>query len=189
MSDVIQILIAKYADAATAEAALKKLHDAKENQGVEVDDAAVVRRDEHGKLHIHETDDVTGRRGAEVGGILGGVLGFIAGPPGALVGAAIGATVGGAAARVLDTGIPHKRLTEIGQGLPAHSAALIILTESGFVPFIEGVIGGDGVEIVVETMDAQAAAQMAHDHEIALKALQMGDALADGGAISLQDNE
>lgn len=189
MSDEIQILVAKYPDADSAEAALKSLQEAKENQGVEIDDAAVVRRDDKGKLHIHETADVTGRRGAEVGGILGAVLGIIAGPAGMLAGAAIGATVGGATASVLDTGIPHKRLTEIGQGLAPHTGALVILTEAGFVPFIETIIGGDDVRILAETMNAQAAAQMAHDHEIALKALRMGDALADGGTIPVEENK
>lgn len=184
MSEIIQILIAKYPAATNAEDALKKLHAAKQNQGIEVDDAAVVSRAHNGKLHIHETEDVSGRRGAAVGGILGGVLGIIAGPPGMVAGAALGAAVGGAAAFVLDTGIRHKRLEAIGATLQPDGAALVVLTEAGFVPFIETVIGGDDIEVITESMDASAAQQLGHDHDIALKALRMGDALADGGMAS-----
>src|SRR5205814_4753225 len=115
-------------------------------------DAAVVRRDEHGKLHIHETVDVGGGRGAAVGGILGGVLGVIAGPAGIVAGAALGAAVGGAAASVLDIGIRHKRLEEIGATLEPRHAALVILTEQGFVPFIETLINSQGAETVTESL-------------------------------------
>lgn len=183
MADVIEILIAKYPDADAAEAALKKLHTAKENQGVDIMDAAVVRKDDAGKLHIHETDDVSGKRGAAVGAILGGVLGLMAGPAGLVVGAALGAAVGGGAASVIDTGIPHKQLAEIGASLAPHTAALVVLTEAGFVDFIESVIGGEDIQVINHSMDTQAANKLGHDHDVAVQALKMGDALADGGAI------
>jgi uncharacterized membrane protein len=187
MSDQIQILIAQYPSADAAEKGLKAAHAAKENQGVEIRDAAVVSRTADGKLHIHETQDVTGGRGAAAGGILGGVLGILAGPAGVVAGAAVGAVVGGAAAKLVDTGIPHKRLEEIGKTLQPPRAALVILTEAGFVDFLKAVIGGEGVEFDGETMDAQAAEQLGHDHDVALQALKMGDALADGGMVSPTD--
>lgn len=184
MSEIVQILIAKYPTPIAAEDALKKLKTARENQGAQVDDAAVVSRTGDGKLHIHETADVTGGRGAAVGGILGAVLGILAGPPGMVAGAALGAAVGGAAASVLDTGIPHQQLEAIGATLPPDGAALVVLTEAGYVPFIESVIGGDNIEVITESMDAEAAQKMGRDHDIALKAIRMGDAVADGGAVS-----
>lgn len=184
MSEIIQIVIAKYPTSGAAEEALKKLRGSKENQGVEVEDAVVVSRAHSGKLHIHETEDVSGGRGATVGAILGGVLGLVAGPAGLVAGAALGAAVGGAAAGVLDMGIPHKRLEEIGATLAPDGAALVVLTEAGFVPFIETVIGGEDVEVLTETMDADAAQKLAHDREVALKAINMGDALAEGGMAS-----
>ena len=143
---------------------------------------SVVRRT--AKLHIHETEDVTSGRGATAGGILGGVLGIIAGPAGVVAGAAVGAALGGVAARALDTGIPHKRLEEIGASLETDHAALVILTEAGFVDFIETVIGGENFEFLQETMSGAAAEQMGKDHDVAIKSLKMGDALAEGGVVS-----
>lgn len=184
MEKHIQIVIAKYPNADLAKAALKKLQAAKMNQGVAVDDAAVVRRAENGKLDIQETEDVTGGRGAAAGGILGGILGIIAGPAGIVAGAAVGAAVGGAAAHAIDTGIPQKRLEAIGAALEPNQAALVILTEAGFVDFVGSVIGEASLEIQNESMDAEAAAQMAHDHDVAVKTLALGEALADGGVAS-----
>lgn len=184
MADNIQIIIAKYQNSDLAEAALGKLAAAKANQGVEVEDAAVVSRKHNGKLHIHETEDITGTRGAAVGGILGGVLGIMAGPAGIVAGAAVGAALGGVTARVMDTGIPHKRLQEIGASLEPDHAALVILTKAGFADFIETVIGGPNVEIHHESLSAETAEQIAHEHAVAVKALTLGEALADGGVAS-----
>lgn len=184
MAEDIQIIIAKYLNADLAEAALKKLKASESNQGVEVEDAAVVRRADSGKLHIHETEDITGGRGAVAGGILGGILGIIAGPAGIVAGAAVGAALGGVAGHAIDTGIPHKRLEAIGASLEPHHAALVILTQPGFVDFIETVIGGENVEIFKEAMDAAAAESLGHDHDVAVKALNLGESLADGGLAS-----
>jgi uncharacterized membrane protein len=188
MSQVIQILVATCPDAATAKVKLKQIQNARVEQGADVMDAAVVERDAHNKLHIHETTDVSGGRGAAVGGILGGVLGLIAGPGGMVAGAAVGALVGGAAAHVFDTGIPHKRLAEIGSALGPGKAALVILTEAGFAPYLQTLIEGPDIEIAVESMNADAARQLGHDHDVALKALALGNSLADGGMASASES-
>ena len=173
-AEIIQIIIATYPTPAAAEQALKALRLSKREQGVEVHDAAVVRRDEHGKLHIHEIQDVTGGRGATVGGILGGVLGILAGPGGVVVGAAVGAVVGGATASVLDKGIPHQRLTTIGQTLKPGAAALVILTEAGFTDFIQTVISAQVIDVHTESMNADAAQQLGHDHDVSRQGAQSG---------------
>ncbi|HZQ10797.1 MAG TPA: DUF1269 domain-containing protein [Anaerolineae bacterium] len=185
--ETIRILIAIYPNSQAAEDGLKKVETAKQDQGVDIIDAAVVRRDENNQLHIHETEDVTGRRGATVGGILGGVLGIMAGPGGILAGVAVGAVVGAAAASAIDTGIPHKRLTEIGNQLKPGGAALVILTEAGFSSFIESALGDEGVNLHAEMMDAEAARRLGHAHDVALKALNMGEALSEGGMASPTD--
>ncbi len=189
MDEVIQILVARYSGAEGAELALKKLREANANQGIALTDAAVVRRTDEGKLEIHETEDISGKRGAAVGGILGGVLGIIAGPAGVVAGAAVGAAVGGAAASVFDTGIPHKQLETIGASLEPHHAALVILTEAGYVPFIESLLGGPELEILSEKMSSEAAQRLGQEHDRAVKAIRMGEALADGGMASPSDSE
>ena len=90
---------------------------------------------------------------------------------------------------MLDTGIPHKRLEAIGASLKPNEAALVVLTEAGFAPYVQELIGGAGVAIASETMNAAAAQQLGHDHDVAVKALTLGDALADGGMASATDEK
>lgn len=187
MSEFIHVVIARYPNTDAAETALKKLQESHKNQGVQYSDAVVVRRGENSKLHIHETEDVTGTRGATVGGILGGVLGILAGPAGVVAGAAVGAMVGGATASLMDRGIPHKRLAEIGATLESGHAAVVVLTEEGFIPFIESMLSADGGEVATEAMDSKAAEELGHAHNTAVKALNMGEALANGGAVPVDE--
>lgn len=187
MSELIQILIAICPDTATAESKLEIVFKARAEQGVAVIDAAVVRRDERAKLRIHETTDVSGARGATIGAILGGVLSLFAGPGGLVTGAAVGALVGGTTAHVFDTGIPRQRLEEIGAALQPGSAALVTLVEAGYANFLQTLLSAPGIEIVIESMDAEAAQRLEHDHAVARKALALGDALADGGMASAAD--
>jgi hypothetical protein len=103
MSDVpLQVVIAAFKDENTANEALKALKQAR-NQGlIRIVDAAVLRKDEKGKLHIKETADMGGGKGAVIGGVAGGVIGLLAGPVGwAALG---GAVLGGLAAKMKDGG-------------------------------------------------------------------------------------
>src|SRR5581483_5143939 len=188
-AEIIQILIATYPDTPTAKAKLQAVQQARANQGMEVIDAAVVRRDAHNRLRIHETEDVTGARGATFGGILGGGLGLIAGPGGIVVGAAVGALVGGATAHAFDTGIPHKRLAEIGSALTPAQTALVVLTDRSSAAFLRNIMSEPGVEVLTETMNAEAARQMGHAHDVAIRALTLGEALAEGGMASPTDEK
>lgn len=180
----IQVLVAPYPDEHAAEVALQVVERARRDQGLQLLDAAVVRRGTgpRGRLHIHETSEVTGGRGAIVGGVFGGVLGILAGPAGIAAGAALGAVVGGAAATMLDSGIPHHQLDAIGKSLQPGSAALVALVPAGAAAFVTGLF--PDVEIATETLDAESARRIGHDHDVAVRALQMGEALADGGMAS-----
>src|SRR3974377_1363516 len=93
MSDVpVQVVIAAFKDENTASEALKALKEAR-NQGlIKIVDAAVLRKDAQGKLHIKETADMGGGKGAVIGGVAGGVIGLLAGPGGW---GALGGGVGG----------------------------------------------------------------------------------------------
>src|SRR5688572_9921715 len=101
MADVpVQVVLAAFTDPAGASAALEQLKQAKSKGLISIEDAAVLVKDGEGKVRIKETNDMTGGKGAVVGGVVGGVLGLLAGPIGwAAVG---GGVVGGLAARMRD---------------------------------------------------------------------------------------
>jgi len=81
MSDVpVQLIVAAFNDEKTANAALKELKAAQHDKVIRIEDAAVLRKDEKGKLHIKETGDMGGGKGAAFGGVAGAAIGIIAGP-------------------------------------------------------------------------------------------------------------
>ena len=95
MSDVpVQLIVAAFNDEQAAGEALQALKQAKRERLIGIENAAVIRKDEKGKLHIRETADLGGGRGAVLGGVAGAAIGLIAGPA-LVVPAAVGALVGG----------------------------------------------------------------------------------------------
>jgi len=78
---------------------LDRLDSATETGEINVEDVAMVYRNEKGKVKIHQTADATAGKGAVKGGGLGLLVGVFAAPlvPAIAVGAGIGALVGKAA--------------------------------------------------------------------------------------------
>ena len=116
MSDVpVQVIVAAFQDEKAAKNALAALKDASKAGLIKIENAAVLSKNEKGKLHIKETQDMGGGKGAAIGGVGGAVIGLIAGTALA-VPAAVGALVGGLTAKLRDTGFSNKRLEAIGEG-------------------------------------------------------------------------
>jgi hypothetical protein len=106
MSDVpVQVVIAAFKDEKAADQALLDLKTAKWAGLIGIQNAAVLRRDEKNKLHIKETGDWGGGKGAAAGAVLGGFVGLLAGPVGwlGLTGAVIGGLAPSCAIRAFPT--------------------------------------------------------------------------------------
>src|SRR5690242_1376018 len=94
MSDVpVQVIVAAFQQENGAEDALQDLKEAKKERVIAIENAAVIRRDEKGKLHVKEMRDMGGGKGAAIGGVVGAVVGLLAGP--LVLAAGAGALVGG----------------------------------------------------------------------------------------------
>ncbi len=156
----IQLIVAAFQDEFAADEALKKLKTAQKQNLIEMQDAAVIRRDEKNKLHIKETADPGGGRGAAAGGAIGAVIGLIAGPPGVVVGAATGALVGGVTARVIDSGIPDDRLRQIGEGLQPGCSAIVAIIEHNWVEGVEKQLAEAGADVLTEQLRVDIAEQL-----------------------------
>jgi uncharacterized membrane protein len=110
MTDVpIQLLVAAFEGEREAEEVLKGLKAARKKRVIGIQDAAVLRRDQKGKLHIKETGDWGGGKGAAAGAAVGVTVGILTGGAGLLLGAAA-AAIGGLAAKLRDSGFSDARL-------------------------------------------------------------------------------
>ena len=90
-------------------------------------DAAVVTRDDAGKVHVNK-DEMATRHGAWGGAAVGAVVGILF-PPSLIAGAAVGGAVGGVGGH-LWRGMSRADVKEAGDLIDAGQAALVIVGES-----------------------------------------------------------
>lgn len=160
MSDVpMELVVAAFPDEDGASQALKDLKEAKKEKLIGIKDAAVIRRGADNKLHIHETGDMSGGRGAVIGGIVGAAIGLVA-PPAVLVAGGVGAAIGGLAARLRDSGFPDDRLREFGESLQPGTSALVAVIELKWVEEVERELEHLGARMVTAMIKADIAGQL-----------------------------
>jgi uncharacterized membrane protein len=188
MSDVpVQMLIAAFNEEKGADEALQALKEAKWAGLIGIDNAAVIRRDEKNKLHIKETGDWGGGKGAAAGGAIGAAAGILLGP-GALVTGAVGALIGGLAAKLRDSGFSDARLKKVGEGLKPGTSAIIAVIEHKWVAELEREMAEAGADVFTEQISADIAAQLDAGREVAYTALSTTDAFA-AGRVAVGEDE
>jgi uncharacterized membrane protein len=125
--DAVFIYIGTYPSEAAARddyGVVKDLHAA---GAVGTYDAAVVTKDDSGKVHVNK-DEMATRHGAWGGAAVGAVVGILF-PPSLIVGAAVGAAAGGIGGHVW-RGMSRSDVKELGDVIDEGQAALVIVGES-----------------------------------------------------------
>jgi len=187
MSDVpVQIVVAAFQDEKAADEALKELKTLKREKLIGIQNAAVIRKDEKGKVHIRETADMGGGKGAALGGVAGAAIGLIAGPA-LVVPAAVGALVGGLTAKLKDSGFSDERLETLGEGLTPGSSAIVAVIEHKWVGEVEKELEEAGADLVTAQLQADIATQLEAGHEVAYTALATQEGYAVGRVAGGED--
>lgn len=198
MSDVpVQLVVAAFQEEKAAKEALATLKEAKKAGLIKIENAAVLRKDEKGKLHIKETQDMGGGKGAAFGGVAGAAIGLIAGPA-LVVPAAVGALVGGLTAKLRDTGFSNQRLEKLGEGLQPGSSAIVAVVEHTWVDKVEEALAEAEADVMTAEIKADIAAQLEAGHEVAYSVLSSQEGLlagrvaggedeVEGGLLSIDD--
>jgi uncharacterized membrane protein len=137
-------LAVAFGTAAGAEEGLKAVRALGGEDGVSVEDAAVVVRMADGRLELHQTKELAAGEGAVAGGSVGLVAGLLLGGP---VGGALVGIVAGGGWGLRDTGIPDDRLRQTGEKLEPGHAVLCVLVADGLPRVRERLAPyGDAVE-------------------------------------------
>ena len=171
MSDVpVQLIVAAFQDERVAKEALNALKEAQRQKLIKINNAAVLRKDEKGRLHIKETADMGGGKGAALGGVAGAAIGLIAGPA-LLVPAAVGALVGGLSAKMRDSGFSDARLKALGARLTPGSSAIVAVVEHKWVAEVKRAMAEAGADLFAEAIGADISAQLEAGHEVAYTAI------------------
>ncbi len=173
----IQLVVAAFQDDKAAQNALKALKQAQKEKLIKIDNAAVLRKDEKGKLHIKETADMGGSKGAALGGVTGAAIGLIAGPA-LLVPMAVGALVGGLTAKLRDGGFADPRLEKLGAALKPGSSAIVAVVEHIWVSQVEEVMANAGADMLTTAISADISQQIEAGHEVAYTAIMSEQGMA-----------
>jgi uncharacterized membrane protein len=133
-TDGVFVFLGTYPDEDSARAdydVIKHLHDA---GAVGTYDAAIVTKDEKGKVHVNK-DETSTRHGLWGGAAAGAVVGLLF-PP-SIIGTALVGGAAGAAAGHLWKGMSRSDVKELGDVIDEGEAALLIVAESRLSEAIE----------------------------------------------------
>jgi uncharacterized membrane protein len=155
----IKIMVAAFADENSAKLALKLIEEARKQGEIDFEDAAIIKKDNDGNLHIHETTDITTGTGAEIGGVIGGVLGLIGGPMGVIILGAAGAVIGGLVAHG-DAGFQDESLKRLGEDLEPGSAVIVVVISDAWISDMEQRLGKFKSEVTVHELSEDMVDRM-----------------------------
>ena len=187
MSDVpVQLIVAAFQDEGAAKEALKTLREAKKEGLIQIENAAVLRKDEKGKLHIRETHDMGGGKGAALGGVGGAAVGLIAGTALAAP-VAVGALIGGLVAKLRDSGFSNQRLETLGESLQPGSSAIIAVVEHTWVAQVEEALAEAEADLMTAEIGADIAGQLEAGHEVAYSVIASQEGITAGRVAGGED--
>ncbi len=184
----IALVIAAFQDEGGADAALAALKQAKKEKVLQIKDAAVLRKDASGKLHVNEIGDMTGTKGAGVGVVVGAALGILTGGA-TLALAGVGAVAGGLAAKLRDSGFKDERLKKLGEGLkPGSSAIVALIGDKALAGEAQSEFRKSGAaDVIVEEISADIATQLEAGREVAYGAAASEKGVATGRVVAGED--
>ncbi len=118
------LIVMTFDNAEEAGKVRETLRSAQRSDLINLDDSAVVVKDEEGKVHVKNELDRGVKIGAVGGGLLGLLIGSIFFPIGGIV---LGAIAGGLIGASTDLGIQSKFVKQVGEDLTPGTSALFIV--------------------------------------------------------------
>lgn len=174
---VFAVIVAEFSDEKAADQALKDLNAVRKEKAFTIKDTAIIRKDENGKLHVKETADSGGGKGAGIGLLAGAAIGLIGGPIGLVAWGAAGALAGGVAAKLHDSGIKNDELRKVGDELKPGSSALVVVLDPNWTSKVEQVLSAAGAQVSTVGLAAEIAEQLQ-------KAAAEKESMYDGGMVA-----
>jgi uncharacterized membrane protein len=169
MAKDLRMIAAIYPDQEHANTILETLQKMHRASNITIVDAALLTKDEDGKIHIDETKEVTTRKGAKRGAIIAGIFGVIY-PPSLIASVVVGGGIGGLWGKLRDTGIKTGDMKQVAENLTLGQVALVILAEPQSVPPIERAMEGWAGYVVHHGFTEEESARLEQAAEEAAKA-------------------
>ena len=153
-----QVIVAAFDGVDGAAKAFDGLKELERERAIKIDNAAILQRDNDSKLTVRDVNDMTGTRGAVVGGITGAVVGVIAGPVGwAALG---GAALGGLVAKLKDGGFDNSRVEQWAEQLKPGTSALVAVVDHIWVREVEAALKEAARDVLTMEIGDEIAGQL-----------------------------
>ena len=152
----LDIIVAAFDTESGADEAFQRLTQAHQPELINIDNAAIIRKDAHGTVRLAEPEAHPVRAGIGRGALLGAALGLLF-PPSVLAGAAVGAAVGGLVGKLRDTGLDDHRLRQAAEELTPSSSALIAVIEHHGLADLLPRLDEAGADVTTTTITADIA--------------------------------
>lgn len=159
-SKSVHVIVATFQSEQAASAAFEELKGQEHLRLIHMENSAVISKDSSGKIHIKETHDMGGGKGAGIGVLVGGAIGLLSGGVGVLAASAAGAIAGGLAAKLHDGGFKDAKLKEIGASLPPDASALIAVVEEDELAVVHGNLAADAYQVMVTHLSPEITVQL-----------------------------
>ena len=156
--------IATYDDVADARQDYQEVKQAHSQGFIGEYDAAIVWKNDKGKIEIESVGDETSRKWLWAGLGVGALIGLIF-PPSILASSAIGALTGAVIGKFRD-GIAQDDLEQIGEALTGDNAALVVVTEDRVTEAL------DKIGAKLDASNKQIEAALSTDMAVAAQQLQ-----------------
>lgn len=116
-----------------------------EGEQLHIEDAAIVSKDDSGRIRLLQSKDVSAGQGATSGGIYGSLIGLFGGPIGFIAGGALGAAAGGLWGKLRDIGIDDDHMKDMGERiLPGENLLFLLLHDINHITFAREMRRFDG---------------------------------------------
>ena len=147
------LIVLTFEDTRQAGEVLEALKKAQSQGNLKIDDAAVIVKDETGKVNIKDQMDTGTKKGAIGGGLLGLLLAGVFFP---LAGLAIGAVGGGLIGKTLDLGVDKKFVKDVTETLKPGTSALFVIGSHGNQDVVAAVLSPFHGTIYQTTLPTEA---------------------------------
>jgi uncharacterized membrane protein len=172
----VGFLVMAFTDEKAADQMLDAMKQAKAKGQFYFEDAAVIRQDAQGKVHYHETGELSTGKGAGIGALVGGIVGVLGGPVGVALGAGVGAAVGAAASG--DKGFRNESLGTVGVALKPGTSAIAAITSHDFLRAVQKQVPIEQTRAAVSNLAAELSARLGENKNVAIGLLLTENGLA-----------
>lgn len=152
-----ELIVLTFEDTEQAGLVLEALKKVDHSGYLKIDDAAVVVKDESGKIHVKNQTDTGVKWGAFGGGMLGLILASVFFP---LAGLAVGVIGGALIGKSLDMGVDKKFVKDVTETLKPGTSVLFVLGSSSNPAAVAGAFRPFQGTIYQTTLPTEAVEQL-----------------------------